>query len=450
MARKVFISFLGTSNYLSTYYTVDGVQSKAPTRFIQEAILDSITKDWTSDDKIFIFQTKEAFNKNWKNDGHGERATEPDQRIGFKEILNKKPYSSLYQQTEHILEGFNNEDIWSIFYAIYNQLEKGDEIYFDITHAFRSIPIFTNTLLNYSRVLKDVKVKKIYYGAFEKLGLPYKVSKMPIEERIAPVLDLTDIVQLQNWTMAATDFITNGKTEQISELLIENNKKLNPKSQEIRALKNIQLYFETGRSKLITEGNAFVSFKQSLKSFKRKNKIKPLNKILERINNRIEPFKKDSLNNVEHAIEWCFEYGMYQQAITMGHEYLLTLVVTHLLGDKKAKNKNYRTAMNSFLTVENSTFENPEKWNFSLSRHSSTFIPLIENEIIKILREPTSKSLTNKTPMGEFGAISDVRNQINHGGVTDNTTPDVFVSAFKKEYDKALNKIHTYINNNKK
>lgn len=45
MVRKVFISFLGTNNYVETHYELNGKVSK-PVRFIQEALISSICKKW--------------------------------------------------------------------------------------------------------------------------------------------------------------------------------------------------------------------------------------------------------------------------------------------------------------------------------------------------------------------------------------------------------------------
>ena len=64
MARNVFISFLGTNNYLETYYSIGDFKSSQPVRFIQEALIEHLCREWTSEDKIFIFCTKLSLEKN--------------------------------------------------------------------------------------------------------------------------------------------------------------------------------------------------------------------------------------------------------------------------------------------------------------------------------------------------------------------------------------------------
>lgn len=56
MARKVFISFLGTNNYLQTYYELKGEYSPV-VRFIQQALVGFLCKDWTKNDSVMIFYT---------------------------------------------------------------------------------------------------------------------------------------------------------------------------------------------------------------------------------------------------------------------------------------------------------------------------------------------------------------------------------------------------------
>ena len=66
MSRKVFISFLGFSNYGECIYTKDNYKSSS-VRFIQEATLDYLcqTENWTEKDAAYILLTKGAEEKNW-------------------------------------------------------------------------------------------------------------------------------------------------------------------------------------------------------------------------------------------------------------------------------------------------------------------------------------------------------------------------------------------------
>lgn len=86
MHRKVFISFLGTNNYVQCRYDINGVVS-VPVRFVQEALIEHICKDWTEEDRIFIFCTsKEKSGENGSNeinwlDNGQSRITEDSEKI---------------------------------------------------------------------------------------------------------------------------------------------------------------------------------------------------------------------------------------------------------------------------------------------------------------------------------------------------------------------------------
>lgn len=78
---------------------------------------------------------------------------------------------------------------------VYDQLKSDDEIVFDFTHAFRSIPMVAIVILNYTKVMKDIRTNGIYYGAFEVLETISEARGLLPEERRVPVLDLTYIFQ---------------------------------------------------------------------------------------------------------------------------------------------------------------------------------------------------------------------------------------------------------------
>ena len=61
----------------------------------------------------------------------------------------------------NIPDGLKQNEIWEIFDKIVENIDAGDEIYFDMTHSFRFLPMLAITVLNYSRVIK----KKINQGA---------------------------------------------------------------------------------------------------------------------------------------------------------------------------------------------------------------------------------------------------------------------------------------------
>jgi len=67
--------------------------------------------------------------------------------------------------------------LWKIFDGINSVIDEGDDIIFDVTHSFRSLPVLTLIALNYVKFLKNVNINKIDYGAMEAVGTPRDISR---------------------------------------------------------------------------------------------------------------------------------------------------------------------------------------------------------------------------------------------------------------------------------
>jgi len=153
MARRVFLSFLGTNNYVDCYYKFNGEKGSL-VKYIQQDILKRFAFD-----AGFIFTTEESRKKNWEDYPHyGDK----DINKGLKTRLSKYTYISQVD----IPFGKNEVELWEIFQILYDKIEEGDEIVFDITHSFRSLPMLTMVFLNYVKLLKKVKVLGIILRCF--------------------------------------------------------------------------------------------------------------------------------------------------------------------------------------------------------------------------------------------------------------------------------------------
>ena len=216
MGRKVFLSFLGTNDYVNCNYYDELTDKKIEdVRFIQEALVQLYCNDFTSDDKILIFLTENAKKENWIDGPSGkEKRFEKGLNTKLKELSLKATIESV-----NIKEGYSQKEIWDIFNTIFDRLEDNDEIILDITHGFRTLPMLGMVLLNYSKFLKNVKVKSIHYGAFEKLGPAYMVKKIELKERNAPILNLIAFDELQQWSVGADNFVNYGNAEKIIKLI---------------------------------------------------------------------------------------------------------------------------------------------------------------------------------------------------------------------------------------
>ncbi|MCO5232093.1 MAG: TIGR02221 family CRISPR-associated protein [Chitinophagales bacterium] len=102
--------------------------------------------------------------------------------------------------------------ILSIIGEAFKKLESGDEISLDITHSFRSLPLFGTTVINFIHSLSDknIQFSKVYYGMLD---------AMREFDGVAPIIDISTTVELQNWITAAYSFKEYGKGALLADLL---------------------------------------------------------------------------------------------------------------------------------------------------------------------------------------------------------------------------------------
>jgi len=372
-SRKVFISFLGTTGYTVCNYYFDSVEDREMhVRHVQEAIVRHECKGWTENDRILIFLTAAAKANNWEDGKFGEH--EEDSKtippiiagkekwglrhqlikaargIGNDEdestAIDKKVFpESIITPVSLDCEGFSEAEIWKIFSCINDNVQENDEIFFDFTSGFRSLPMLGIVLLTYLKNSKNITIGEIYYGAFEKMGTSQVVKKMPVNERNAPVLRLKSFSDIMDFSNAANVFVKfgNGRLlyEHITNWANENRKKkikseFTKKIQTLgNTLKMLTDNLQTCRGgDICYEGNQVDGgiFRQlagwfndyELNSFQ-EGEFKALQPLLKNIQEKYEAFRtENSFENGLIAARWCFDNQMYQQSITFLQESLVT------------------------------------------------------------------------------------------------------------------------------
>lgn len=95
-------------------------------------------------------------------------------------------------------------DILNIVNKIGN---KGDQLYLDVTHGFRHLPMLE--LLSAFLKKKDVKIGNIFYGAFEKKDK---------ETNVTPIISLTGLLRLEEWIEAMAILRQTGDVIPLAEI----------------------------------------------------------------------------------------------------------------------------------------------------------------------------------------------------------------------------------------
>lgn len=317
-SRKVFISILGTNKYDPCIYR-QGDFTSTETRFIQEATLDLLKarSEWSADDAAYIFLTPTARTANWQavpvyRDGS------PKDYIGLEPTLDQMGLPFPVEPVD-ISEKGDEEAIWSVFRSIYRQIHKGDRLYIDITHSFRYLPMLLLVLTNYARELKGAEVVSITYGNWE------------VKTEMKPIVDLGALIELQDWTVAAGEFLRNGRASRLEELTKERVTPILRKSEKkdknairlrklVDRLTTVSQSLTTIRGKKILEGKIFEELDKYTHGLDA-GLIAPLSPLIEKIKDSFGDFDtKPSVSNGFAAARWCHRMQLYQQSITILQE----------------------------------------------------------------------------------------------------------------------------------
>jgi len=437
--RNVFISFLGTNNYLQTRYQWNNEEPSKPVRFIQEAIISRIAKDWTEEDRIFIFYTdgdNGSYKLNWLDNGQ-TRFNEKDEKdqeiekIGLQHRLNDLHLKAQIEG-DIIPEGFSEDEVWEMFDKVYNKLKPSDKIYFDITHAFRSIPLFASSLFNFAQYVLKTEIISVNYGAFEKLGPAYKVKEIPIKDRIAPIIDMTNIVKLQKLTETATSITEFGRTQ---KNIIKNIQKLtgvkdgNAIKTIISGISDLDNNIQTNRLFAIKEGKYIEIINRTQKQLNKSETIrKPVREIINEINSKLKDFgfeNDNSNSNILAAIKWATKYDMLPQAYTLTREYVLIRVADYFSDlnpfTGEEADKDFHEYISSILSMKEKDVLN-NNFKGLLKEYMKLTQALLEKDIIKELRNKNA-----------YMKLAQNRNIINHAkGESDyNSIKEAFNSSHK-------------------
>ncbi len=404
--KKIYLSFLGTNDYEPCTYTL-GNQRVENVRFVQEATLSLSCKNWSADDRIFILVTDEAYKNNWVDNGHSKRAAD-----GLCEGLeNRIQKIGLAAEVEliRIQEMKSEKEMWRIFQSIFDLLDPQSFVVFDITHAYRSIPMLAIVVLNYAKTLKKINLAGIYYGAFEVLGPLYKVKKMPLEEREAPIWDLTSFDTLLEWSAAIDGFLKSGNAKKLQVLadesiqpILRDRTDLRDTGNAVRRLANnlaeLGDVISTCRCQNITKTTQHI--RQNLAQCGEGKLIPAFQPLLDHLRPRMEQFSGDDILDGVQAARWCLEHQLVQQGFTILQETLITHLIRKAGEDPLDRDiRSIVTSSVSFLRKG----EPPEQWYGPAGNNKATTERCMEvlesDELVELM--------TN---------ITNDRNDLNHGG----------------------------------
>lgn len=403
-SRKVFISILGTGNYNLCSYR-QGDFTSTETRFIQEATLDFLKarSEWCPNDAAYIFLTPTAQTANWQAEpAYKDGSPKGEDYIGLEPTLSQMRLPFPVVPVD-ISEGGDEEAIWSVFRSIYKQIHEGDRLYIDITHSFRYLPMLLLVLTNYAKELKGAEVVSITYGNLDAKQL----------------VDLGALIELQDWTVAAGEFLRNGRASGLAELTKERVtpilKATKGKSEPAKALRDlvnklttVSQSLTTIRGKEILSGKVFEELDKCTHGLDA-GLITPMGPLIDKIKDSFGDFDtKSSVSNGFVAARWCYRMQLYQQSITILQETMKAYVAASH-GYPSEEEYYTELAAKAFIIAKESISE--EEWQLGESKSD----PTDREKRAKVVKQfLTGSAVRELHPL--YTEIGQLRNDFNHAG----------------------------------
>lgn len=435
MARKVLLSFLGTGNYEECAYSLLNRQS-SKTKYIQHALSELIVDDWTDEDAFIVLLTSESKEKHWNQSDKGS---------GLKELISAQDSSSNSAKLMPVDIRFSSDEegIWDLFTTIHKQFQTNDEVYVDITHGFRFLPMLLMTVLNYEKVVHNIAVKKIFYGAFE-----MKV------DGVAPIIDLTNLSLIQDWSVAAQNYVNYGVVDSMSKLIIP---VVNERQQAasggdeaakvqrgfIKKLEEVTLNILSNRGTVLVNmepNNPLSALDQYIGHFSDSNNqlgvLQPFVPLINLINEKLVSLTRasSSYERWMHAVDWCEKHDYIQQGITQLQEGVITFICqqfSRVLDYENVSDREIVTGVINFVAIPD---ENQRRmWRWSIPEKSTLTVQV--KEFVQNLNIASS-----------YGSLTQLRNDINHGGYkSESKKGKEIVKAFRKNFNEIKSRLDQFL-----
>ncbi len=249
-------------------------------------------------------------------------------------------------ESVRIPDGTDEDELWSLFQTVVDAVDEKEEVVFDITHGFRSLPFLSLLAVAYLREVKDINLNAILYGNFE-------ARDRSVEPHETPVIDLSGLVSLFDWMTAANRFTRFGDATDLAQLL---RKARPPKQRErpdaasreqskrlslaARSLSSVSLALRLIRPEEAMHASSelpgrLLDVAQSLQS-----NARPFVPLVHSITDKYAPLEMSREQQEEDVagrlecersmINWLLERQQYVQAVTIAREWVVSWVMVQV------------------------------------------------------------------------------------------------------------------------
>ena len=262
-----------------------------------------------------------------------------------------------------------------------------------------------------AKFLKNIKVKKVFYGAYEPNKFKNGITEFPL-------VDLTSFSMLQDWILAGYTLVNTGRAEEIEKLskndlipILKESKGKNIEAANLRKIadkiQDMTLNFRTNRGNEIITAHEMKEINESVKEIKESNLLKPFKLVIENIHSDTKKFEYKNEENIIYSIQWCIDKDLVQQGMTVLQEGISTLVLKEIGEKNQYNNINIRGDVSHVLQNLN----NPsDKFKENLSKELK--LKDLQKKILNI------KEINKLSKI--YLEIANLRNDINHAGFRNN------------------------------
>jgi len=338
---KILISSIGTgrnikdsdSEYETTTYVIDGKEYPNET-FISKSLIQHFDID-----KLILIGTNKSM---WDGVYYGF-SNQLDET--WEKLNNAKLNSGVSKEDLLIIEqslnqfigkdgskcllvkyGQNENEMWDnfeIMYEINKYISKGDEVYLDITHAFRSLPILLFIVMEFMHMMReDFKLSGLLYGM--------------LSSNKSPVIDLKIFFELLDWAKAVNNFKKHANATQLVDLMKESDI-----DKEVR-----KTFFNLNQNIRIANMSSLWQFiKNAHKKIKYINQSN--NKIVKLLSkdvlDMVERLNKDKMSDFQYELAlWFYENKNYALSYLVLAEAIITKTVELKLPGENLFDKDVR------------------------------------------------------------------------------------------------------------
>lgn len=471
---KHFIAVLGTSLYEPVIYEDNLYQSPQEFEFVQMALIDKYKDELAEEDaRITIFVTDFSKKQNYLNRTYTKKeqeiagywkstkasnVIEGNVKKGFEEQFQEYfPQLSSKLDPIPIADMKTEEELGSGFQAMYSCIREGDEIIFDLTHGFRSIPMLAITIVEYAKILKNCRLLDITYGAFE-------AANREEAPKHVPLINLNVYDEIIAWSQAANIFMRYGQADMMKNLYKEKMKRIpNEEKREWKPVENMLDAAETLSNAILTsrgvdaeyvnkKGKPKYSVKSAYQMFKARSdetieekarQVQPLYPLFEKAKERFEIFDKEKNYQVGFAVtKWCIENNMIQQGYTSLEETIKTFLCNYYGLDEISEKTRDKMVGNFALEIV--IAEKVKNIEFQDNEAKESYCrKILEEKKYKEWSEEEKQQavqifITVPDKMSEImNTIKDFRNDINHFGMRSepksaDTLKDKLIDCYEK------------------